>query len=123
MKSANDVNIIKQEEARFIGHPFKKLLKQIEPEIKYAYGTPDYKSIGVSGGQYIKFFFVKKDSVLNSIRKDLPRPVAITVTFMPDKSKDRKPIPLGGVDTDQRELMRLYGDMVVARISIFVRID
>ncbi|MEO6683644.1 MAG: hypothetical protein ABIN48_12555 [Ginsengibacter sp.] len=119
MQTVNDAGIIKQNEKKFIGKPFKDLLSEIEPEIKYAYGTPDYATIGVSGGQYIKFFFTQKDSAINIIRKDLPRPTSITVTFMPDKSTNLKPIPIGGISIDRKELVRLYGNMIVARISVF----
>ncbi|MEO8852635.1 MAG: hypothetical protein ABI359_02595 [Ginsengibacter sp.] len=102
---------------QFIGKPFKELLGQLVPKIKYAYGTPDNKSVGAIGGTYIKLFFVDKDESKKKIIHN-EAPTGITVRFKLEPKNTRKPMPLGGLDITSEELAKEYGDMIISDIYV-----
>lgn len=57
MRTINDAKKLQINKNEFVGKPFSKLLGQIKPEIKFAYGTPGNKELVAGIGTLIKIYF------------------------------------------------------------------
>jgi hypothetical protein len=75
VKKQADARLIIEQKERFINKPLKDLLKEIKPEIKYAFGT-DAGDHGVPA--YFRFKFVTKEQS-DSLRAKNLSPILIIV--------------------------------------------
>lgn len=116
MRKLGDAEKIQINKKEFINKPFKTLLNEIGPDIKFVYGNPDNKGEGIVGTN-IKIFFVDKEEFFKR-KRESKEPTGILVTFYLEPNNTRKAIPIGGVNINSKELIPLYGSMVIKNIYV-----
>ncbi len=116
MRTLQEANKLQVDKSQFIGKPFKVLLDQIKPDIKFVYGNPDNKDESIVGTN-MKIFFVDKETFFKS-KRESKEPTGILISFQHDPDNNKQPIPIGGVNTTSRKLLSLYGDMVIKNIYV-----
>ncbi|WP_346238036.1 hypothetical protein ABDK00_003065 [Niabella insulamsoli] len=117
VKTTNDASILMERKNDFVGQRFSRLLKEIKPEVKFAFGEPDTKWSETASGTYIKFFFVNGVEYRKALAKGL-KPVGILVEFMLDSQNNKKAIPQGGANLSKKDLIKEYGDMIIRNIFV-----
>ena len=117
VRSISESKKLEINQKEFIGRPLKVLLKEIRPQIKFAYGNPDNNSSNIVGGTFIKFFFVDRNERISKINRD-EKPIGITVQFQLESHNSRKPISREGLTTWGKEQVKEYGDMIITRIFV-----
>jgi outer membrane protein W len=101
----------------FIGMPLKRVLNQIKPEIKFAYGNPENTSAEAIGGTYFTFYFVDKEEGKSRVSvKDTP--TRITIQFRLEPKNKSEPLPKYGLKGWTKEETKKYGDMMVIDIRV-----
>ena len=113
----NDAKKLETNKDNFIGKPLKKVLSEIEPEIKFVYGNPENNWGGAFGGTYFVFNFDDKEEKIKRLSaKDTP--TRIVVQFELEPKNVRKPLPKDGLTKWSKKETKAYGDMIVLNIRV-----
>jgi len=116
VQSARDAKKLQENKQQFVNKPFRILLAQVKPEIKYVFGNPDSKTESLAGTN-IKLFFAGKSEYGNMLKAG-QNPTGILVSFVTEKDNTRKPIPVGGINITKDALLEEYGDMIVRSVYV-----
>lgn len=113
----NDAKKLEIHKNDFIDKPLSKVLSEIKPQIKFAYGNPENRSSEAIGGTYITFYFVNKEESKKRVSaKDIP--TRITIQFQLENVNNRRPFPKNGLTKWTRKETKEYGDMIVLNIRV-----
>lgn len=116
MCTLNEANKLQLHKKQFIGKSFKVLLDQIKPAIKFVYGNPENRGEGIVGTN-MKIFFVDKEMFFKN-KRESKEPIGILISFQIDPDNSKQLIPIGGVNTSSKELLNLYGNMIIKNIYV-----
>jgi hypothetical protein len=117
VSTINDAKKLEIHKNDFIDKPLSKVLSEIKPQIKFAYGNPENRSSEAIGGTYMTFYFVNKEEGKKRISaKDIP--TRITIQFKLENINNRKPFPKDGLTKWTKKETKEYGDMIILNIRV-----
>lgn len=114
MRTLSDVQKLKEQEAKFIGKPLKKLIKEIGPEIRMASAQSNRPDNHAS---YIIFKFVDSKEYL---KKEKGKSYTSIIVFIKENfdwnnSKNSKSLNYTWTKEDEK----IYGSLTVVGIRVF----
>lgn len=114
MRTVSDAREIEINKNRFIGKPFKVLIKEISPQIKMVTGNPTNTFAEVP--TFFQLFFVDKQAFALNSAKDV-HSLRITV-YIDQDSKNPPTVQLKKPDIWDSNKLKLYGNLIVKDIHI-----
>ena len=114
VQTTKDMKLLKVNEQQFLNKPLKKLLKEVKPEIKTAFGTVDTPS-------YFTFKFFSPQEINTKVigRKHISFYVYVKEPI--DWIFDKR--PKGKEYQWTKEDVEKYGNLTVIRIKVIERIE
>jgi len=115
VQTPNDAYKLKANQQQFINKPLKEVLKEIQPEIKTAFGNNE------EGHSFFSFFFLSPEE---SHRKVIGRKhVSLYVYVKPPIDWNFDTRPKGKEYEWTNEDVERYGNLTVTRIKVIERIE
>ena len=117
VSTINDAKKLEIYKNDFIDKPLSKVLSEIKPQIKFAYGNPENRSSESIGGTYMTFYFANKEENKKRVSaKDIP--TRITIQFQLENTNNRRPFPKDGLTKWTKKETKEYGDMIILNIRV-----